>query len=151
MIPLHRSSLEKTSTLTTLLLLMAQTKLDEPKTLPQILMLLLNSFTSLSMSFFETLFQGKVTPHRVESKMCILGYVSAYFSTVESQGWGTLHLHIHIWLKHAPSFDEIHELLKRLILCMGGWIYTGQLLCLSSRFRVCGVSEINSTKQGTCI
>ena len=44
--------------------------------------------------------------------MGILGYVSAYFGTVESQGHGTLHLHLLIWLKHAPSFDEIHELLQ---------------------------------------
>lgn len=61
---------------------------------------------------FETLFQIKVTSHRVQSKMGILGYVSAYFGTVESQGRGTLHLHLLIWLKHAPSFDEIRELLQ---------------------------------------
>ena len=61
---------------------------------------------------FETLFQIKVTSHHVQSKMGILGYVSAYFRTVESQGCGTLHLHLLIWLKHAPSFDEICELLQ---------------------------------------
>ena len=44
--------------------------------------------------------------------MGILGYVTAYFGTVESQGWGTLHLHLLIWLKHAPTSDEISELLK---------------------------------------
>ena len=31
---------------------------------------------------FKTLFQIKVTPHCVQSKMGILGYVSAYFGTV---------------------------------------------------------------------
>ena len=63
-------------------------------------------------TIFKTLFQIKVTSHHVQSQMGILSCISADFSTVESQGWGTLHLHLLIWLKHAPSFDEIHEFLQ---------------------------------------
>lgn len=54
----------------------------------------------------------KLTKYQVKSGMGILGHVAAYFGTVESQGWGTLHLHLLIWLKHAPTSDEILELLK---------------------------------------
>ena len=63
-------------------------------------------------AILETLFQVKTTKYKVKSKMGILGLVSAYFRTVESQGRGTLHLHLLIWLKHAPSFEEIAELFK---------------------------------------
>lgn len=65
----------------------------------------------------ETLFQVKITPNQVKSQMGILGFVSAYFWTVESQGCGTLHLHLLIWLKHAPSADEMHELLLSEEFC----------------------------------
>jgi hypothetical protein len=38
--------------------------------------------------------------------------VSAYFGTVESQGRGTLHLHLLIWLYNTPNADELMDLLK---------------------------------------
>ena len=44
--------------------------------------------------------------------MGILGRVSAYFGIVESQGHGSLHLHILIWLKGAPSSEEMHKLFQ---------------------------------------
>jgi hypothetical protein len=44
--------------------------------------------------------------------MGILGRVSTYFGTVESQGRGTLHLHMLIWLKNTPSADQLPTLLK---------------------------------------
>jgi len=44
--------------------------------------------------------------------MGILGQVSAYFGAVETQGRGTLHLHILVWFVHAPTADEMSELLK---------------------------------------
>ena len=44
--------------------------------------------------------------------MGILGHVSAYFGIVESQGCGSLHLHILIWLKGAPSSEEMHKLFQ---------------------------------------
>lgn len=60
----------------------------------------------------HTLFQVKVTGgHRMESGMGVLGEIAAYFGTVESQGRGTLHLHILIYLKHAPSSSDMRDLL----------------------------------------
>lgn len=63
-------------------------------------------------AILETLFQIKVVVHQVQSTMGILGRVAAYFSTVESQGRATLHLHLLLYLMHAPSPDEMLELLK---------------------------------------
>ncbi|KIL55634.1 hypothetical protein M378DRAFT_90614 [Amanita muscaria Koide BX008] len=60
----------------------------------------------------ETLFQVKTSKFKIESRMGLLGQVTAYFGTVEAQGRGTLHLHLLLWLKHAPSSDEMTELLK---------------------------------------
>ena len=44
--------------------------------------------------------------------MGILGRVSAYFGLVESQGCGTLHLHILLWLVNVPTADEMAVLLQ---------------------------------------
>jgi hypothetical protein len=60
----------------------------------------------------RTLFQITVTQYKVKSKMGVLGEVSAYFGTVESQGRGSLHIHMLLWLKGAPSSDEMHKLLQ---------------------------------------
>lgn len=70
-------------------------------------------FKFIITAVLETLFQVRVVDHgrRVESGMGILGEVRAYFGVVESQGRGTLHLHIFVWLKHAPSADEMLTLL----------------------------------------
>ncbi len=63
-------------------------------------------------ALLETLLQVKVTKYQVRSDTGIFGKVSAYFGTVEAQGRGTLHLHMLIWLKNAPTSDELMELLK---------------------------------------
>jgi hypothetical protein len=60
----------------------------------------------------EKLFQVKVTSQKVKSDMGILGRVSSYFGTVESQGRGSLHLHLLVWLCHTPTSDELAELFK---------------------------------------
>ena len=44
--------------------------------------------------------------------MGILGQINGYYAIVESQGCGTLHLHLLLWMKNTPSGDEIVELLK---------------------------------------
>jgi len=59
-----------------------------------------------------TLFQVETTGFQVKSKMGVLGRVAAYFGTVESQGRGSLHLHLLLWLMYAPTADEIHKFLK---------------------------------------
>lgn len=47
-----------------------------------------------------------------ERKESILGQVQSYIGTVEAQGRGTLHLHIILWLKDAPSSKNIQLALK---------------------------------------
>eukprot|EP00732_Lithocolla_globosa_P000954 Lithocolla_globosa_v1_NODE_391_length_4199_cov_7.277027.p1 type:complete len:544 gc:universal NODE_391_length_4199_cov_7.277027:1691-60(-) len=39
----------------------------------------------------------------------ILGHINAYYSTVEAQGRGSLHLHLLVWLTGAPSLNEITD------------------------------------------
>ncbi|THH11046.1 hypothetical protein EW146_g8175 [Bondarzewia mesenterica] len=50
----------------------------------------------------------------VHSGMGVMGEVAAYFGTVESQGRGTLHLHMLLWLEDAPSADELQQLMKSI-------------------------------------
>ena len=69
-------------------------------------------FHFMITTILETLFGVKVTPAQVKSGMGVFGRVTAYFGVVESQGRGTLHLHLLIWLKHTPSSDEMSALLK---------------------------------------
>ncbi|THG93643.1 hypothetical protein EW026_g7647 [Hermanssonia centrifuga] len=63
-------------------------------------------------TILETLMQVKVSKFQVKSGPGIFGEVAAYFGTVESQGRGTLYLHMLIWLKNAPTAEELAELLK---------------------------------------
>lgn len=69
-------------------------------------------FHFMITTILETLFQIKVTPAQVKSSIRVFGWVTTYFGTVESQGRGTLHLHILIWLKDVPSSEEMISLLK---------------------------------------
>jgi hypothetical protein len=69
-------------------------------------------FHFMIQTILETLFQVKVTSAQVKSGMGVFGRVAAYFGTVESQGRGTLHLHLLIWLKDVPSPEEIAALLR---------------------------------------
>ena len=69
-------------------------------------------FHFMITTILETLFQVKVTSTQVKSGMGVFGRVAAYFGTVESQGRGTLHLHLLVWLKHVPSPEEIATLLR---------------------------------------
>jgi Helitron helicase-like domain at N-terminus len=63
----------------------------------------------------ETLFGIHVSKRQIESHMGILGLVNGYFGVVEVQGRGLLHVHMLIWLKHAPNMDEMLELLNQLV------------------------------------
>jgi hypothetical protein len=70
-------------------------------------------FTFLIRAIICSLFQIRVSGgHRIESDLGIYGNVSAYFGTVESQGRGTLHLHMLLWLVGNPSPDRMKELLR---------------------------------------
>ena len=49
---------------------------------------------------------------RVHREDGIFGKVQSYVGTVEAQGRGTLHLHILLWLKDAPTAEEMKTALK---------------------------------------
>jgi hypothetical protein len=63
-------------------------------------------------TIFETFLQIKTSKFQVKSGMGVLGELSVYFGTVESQGRGTLHFHLLLWMKHAPSSEEIAAMLR---------------------------------------
>lgn len=63
-------------------------------------------------TILEMLFGVTISGNRVLSTNGIFGWVSAYFSVVESQARATLHLHMMLWLLEAPSMEEMEMLLK---------------------------------------
>ena len=69
-------------------------------------------FHFMIATILETLLGVKVTPAQVKSGVGVFGRVTAYFGVIKSQGRGTLHLHLLVWLKHAPSSDKMSALLK---------------------------------------
>jgi hypothetical protein len=71
-----------------------------------------NFFHFLIKMILRTLFGIKVAGCHIERKKGIFGLVNAYFGVVESQGRGTLHLYLLMWLVDAPSTDDIKCLLK---------------------------------------
>lgn len=70
-------------------------------------------FHFLIKTIFETIFGIEVGPQRIETKPGIFGYVSAYFGVVKSQGRGSLHLHLLLWLRNTPPMEEIARLLEK--------------------------------------
>ncbi|KIO05456.1 hypothetical protein M404DRAFT_54843, partial [Pisolithus tinctorius Marx 270] len=68
-------------------------------------------FHFMIKTIIQTLFGVTATPYSVHSQKGIFGLVRAYFGVIESQGWGSLHLHMLLWLKHSPPTDDIERLL----------------------------------------
>ena len=60
----------------------------------------------------ETLFGIKSKGGCISASTGILGHLAAYYGVVKAQGRGTLHLHMLLWLQHAPICDEMHTLLQ---------------------------------------
>jgi hypothetical protein len=60
----------------------------------------------------EELWGVKSTTMGIRRKEGVLGKVSAYIGAVETQGRGTLHLHIVVWLEGAPTSAVMREALK---------------------------------------
>lgn len=60
----------------------------------------------------ETLFGVTLTGYRINSSNGIFGPINSYIGTVESQGRATLHLHMLLFLRNAPSAMEMEKLLK---------------------------------------
>ena len=47
----------------------------------------------------------------------ILGIIEAYMGTIEAQGWGTLHLHMVLWLRGSMLSDKMKEVLLTEEFC----------------------------------
>lgn len=62
----------------------------------------------------EELFGIKVNAkdHSISRERGVLGVLEAYVGSVEAQGRGTLHLHILLWLRGAPTPTEMRDLLQ---------------------------------------
>ncbi len=54
----------------------------------------------------------KKSSGRIDRKKGVFGKVQSYVGTVKAQGRGTLHLHMLLWLKDAPSATEMKTALK---------------------------------------
>jgi hypothetical protein len=65
----------------------------------------------------ETLFGAKRTRYKFTSNKGIFGYLNAYFGMDETQGRGTLHLHMLLFLRNAPTSAEMHALLQTEEFC----------------------------------
>ncbi|KAI6143859.1 hypothetical protein EDD17DRAFT_1795140 [Pisolithus thermaeus] len=70
-------------------------------------------FHFMITTILETLFGIHIVPHWALSHKGIFGHVNAYFGVVESQGWGSLHLHMLLWLMDAPMMEEMEVLLTQ--------------------------------------
>jgi hypothetical protein len=69
-------------------------------------------FDFLVTAILEVLMDISITKgskRKVVAGMGVFGVVKAYFGAVESQGRGTLHLHILVWLADTPSADELNS------------------------------------------
>ncbi|KIK17450.1 hypothetical protein PISMIDRAFT_15084 [Pisolithus microcarpus 441] len=64
-------------------------------------------FHFMISTILRTLFGVTVTTYQVHSETGVFGQLSAYFGVVESQGQGSLHLHMLLWLKNAPCYEEM--------------------------------------------
>lgn len=69
-------------------------------------------FQFLINTVIETLLGAKVSNKRFESAKGIFGILEAYYGTVECQGRGSLHVHMLIFLRGAPTWEEMREMLK---------------------------------------
>jgi hypothetical protein len=63
-------------------------------------------------AILETLFGFTKRKNSIQRRPGILGQVAGYIGTVEAQGRGTLHLHLVVWLRGAPTSAEMKEALK---------------------------------------
>lgn len=70
-------------------------------------------FHFIILTTLETLFGIRCTGNRTICDVGMLGCVAGYFSVVEAQGRGTLHVHMLLWLVNTPSTNEMHAWLQQ--------------------------------------
>ena len=69
-------------------------------------------FHFVIQTILTTLFGVEAMTQHVHSHMGIFREVTGYFRLVESQGRGTLHLHLLVWLRNTPINGQIEKLLS---------------------------------------
>ena len=69
-------------------------------------------FHFLIQIVLETLCGIKASPCSLEIQEGVFGRVAGYFGTVESQGRGSLHLHLFLYLVDVPSSSELEYAFK---------------------------------------
>ena len=74
-------------------------------------------FHYLIQTTMEKLFGVTTSTSSISSNMGVAGKLSAYFGTMESQGCGSLHLHLLLFLEGSPSPQRIQELLQESTFC----------------------------------
>ena len=75
-------------------------------------------FHFLIWTILTTLFGAEATTQCIHSHMGIIGEMIGYFGLVESQGRGTLHLHMLVWLKNTQQrivWSQRHNTLPNFI------------------------------------
>jgi len=69
-------------------------------------------FHFMIRTLLEVVFGIRASSGRIMRQPGAFGTVQAYIGTVEAQGRSTLHLHLLVWLKDAPSTTEMKVALK---------------------------------------
>ena len=69
-------------------------------------------FHTLICIVLDTLCGIKATSYSIHRKEGVFGKVAGYFGTVESQGRGSLHLHMLIYLSGVPTSSDLEAALK---------------------------------------
>lgn len=74
-------------------------------------------FHFMIRTILRTLFGVETMQYQAKSGIGVFGSVTAYFGVIESQGRGSLHLYMLVWLKNSPPSDEMENLLKQEEFC----------------------------------
>ncbi|KAG9092535.1 hypothetical protein FRC06_011888, partial [Ceratobasidium sp. 370] len=69
-------------------------------------------FNILINLILKKLFGINSAGRTVNTTMGVLGRLRAYYSAVEAQGRGSLHLHMLLWLENAPSSEQMQSMLQ---------------------------------------
>ena len=64
-----------------------------------------------------------------EQRLGVFGEVSTFYSTVEAQGRGSLHMHLLVWLRYCPSPEELERRLSDPALSKTIFQYLQDIIC----------------------
>jgi hypothetical protein len=113
-----------------------------------------------SADFFHTLIkaildymvgssQHSRSPNR---RFGVLGNINSYYGTIESQGRGSLHLHLLVWIRHAPSHSELEQRMKDPSYLKQLFAYLEDVVCGMQRPNMtCLGSDESSTTRSVIV